>query len=54
MSSCIIFVQIYKLEKYGHYKMHGSVINVLANVDKIQSTLPRLPHNGAIIGVFHK
>ncbi len=54
MSSCITFVQIYKLEKYGQYKMHGNVINVLANVDKIQSILPCLPHNGATIGVFRK
>jgi hypothetical protein len=54
MSSCITFVQIYKLEKYGQYKMHGSVINVPTNVDKIQSTLSRLPHNGATRGVFHK
>jgi hypothetical protein len=32
--------------------MHGNVINVLANVDQIQSILSRLSHDGAIIGVF--
>jgi hypothetical protein len=32
--------------------MHGNVINVLANVDQTQSTLPCLPHDGATIGVF--
>jgi hypothetical protein len=34
--------------------MHGSVINVLANVDQIQSILPHLPHDSATIGVFIK
>jgi hypothetical protein len=34
--------------------MHGNVINVPANVDQIQSILPYLPHDGAIIGVFKK
>jgi len=39
---------------YEQYKMHGSVVNVLANVNKIQSILPYLPHDGATIGVFFK
>jgi hypothetical protein len=34
--------------------MHGYVINVLANVDRTQSILPRLPHDGVTIGVFFK
>jgi hypothetical protein len=34
--------------------MHGSVINVLRNVDQIQSILSHLPHDGATIGVFLK
>jgi hypothetical protein len=34
--------------------MHGSVINVPTNVDQTQSILPRLPHDGVIIGVFLK
>jgi hypothetical protein len=54
MSSGFAFAQIYKLEGYGQYKMHGSVFNVPVNVDQIQSILPRLPHDGAIIGVFRK
>jgi hypothetical protein len=32
--------------------MHGSVINVLANVDQTQSILPHLSHDDATIGVF--
>jgi len=34
--------------------MHGSVINVLRNVDLIQSILSRLPHDSATIDVFLK
>jgi hypothetical protein len=34
--------------------MHGNVINVPTNLDKIQSILPCLPHDGAIICVFLK
>jgi hypothetical protein len=37
--------------------MHGSVINVPANMNKIQSILPHLPHllhNNATIGMFLK
>jgi hypothetical protein len=32
--------------------MHGSVINVPANVNETQTILPCLTHNDAIIGVF--
>ncbi len=48
------FSQIYKLQGYGKYKMHGNVINVPANVDQIQSILPHLPHDDVTIGVFLK
>ncbi len=34
--------------------MHGSVLNVLTNVNQTQSILPRLPHDGATIDVFFK
>jgi hypothetical protein len=54
VSTRFIFAQIYKLQRYGQYKMHGSVINVLANVDHTQSILSHLPHDGATIGVFLK
>jgi hypothetical protein len=54
ISPCFAFAQIYKLQRYGQYKMHGNVINILANVYQIQSILPHLPNDGAIIGVFLK
>ncbi len=37
ISTCFTFVQIYELYGYGQYKMHGSFINVLANVNQTQS-----------------
>jgi len=35
ISPCFAFAQIYKLQGYGQYNMHGSVINVPKNVDQI-------------------
>ncbi len=32
--------------------MHGSVIDVLTNMNEIQSILPHLSHDDATIGVF--
>ncbi len=49
-----IFVQIYKLYGYGQYKIHGNAINVLANVNQIQSILPHLPNDDVTIHVFLK
>ncbi len=58
-STCFIwphffFVQIYKLYGYGQSKMHGSVINVVTNMNEIKSILSHLPHDDTIIGVFIK
>jgi hypothetical protein len=50
ISSCLTFVQIYKLYGYGQYRMHGSVINVLIDMNQTQSILLCLPHNDATIG----
>ncbi len=52
ISPRLAFVQIYELQGYKQYKMHGNVINVLANVDQIQSILSCLPHDIAIICMF--
>jgi hypothetical protein len=54
ISSWFVYTQIYKLQRYGQYKMHGNVINVPANVDQIQSILSHLLHDGATICVFFK
>jgi hypothetical protein len=48
----LFFAQIYELHKYGQYKMHGIVINVLTNVNQTQSILPLLQHDNATICVF--
>jgi len=54
ISSRQAFAQICKLHNYGQYKLHRSVINVPANIDKIQSTLPRFPENDMTIEVVIK
>ncbi len=43
-----------KFYGYGQYKMHGSVINVLANVDQTQLILSHLSRDEATICVFFK
>ncbi len=52
ISQHLAFIQIYKLYDYGQYKMHGNVINFLANMNETQSILQCRPHDDAIIGVF--
>lgn len=37
------FAQIYQVQRYGQFKMHGSVINVPLNLNRIQLVLPCLP-----------
>ncbi len=41
ISPLFTFVQIYKFQGCGKYKMHGSVINVPTNVDQTHSILSR-------------
>ena len=50
----LAFAQIYKLYNYGRYKLHGSIINVLASINLIQSILPRLLENKTTIGIVLK
>jgi hypothetical protein len=54
ISPHLTFAQIYKLQGYGQYEMHDSVINIFESVDQTQSILSHLPHDGAKIGVFLK
>ncbi len=46
------FVLTYKNHSYGQYRMHGSVINVIANVNQTQFILSYIPYDKAIIGMF--
>ena len=48
------FAQIHKLHNYGKYKLHGSIINVLANIDQTQPLLSRLLKDELIIGIYLK
>jgi hypothetical protein len=54
ISPRIAFAQIHKLYNFGQFKLHGSIINVLANIDQTQSLLPRLPEVGTTIGILLK
>ena len=54
ISPRLAFAQIHKLYNYGQYKLHGSIINVPANIDQTQSVLPRLPEDGTTIGILLK
>ena len=52
ISPCLVFAQIYKI--HCQYTMHGSIINVLSNINEIQSILLQLPHDDLTIGKFFK
>lgn len=54
ISPRLAFAQIHRLYNYGQYKLHGSIVNVPANIDLTQSILPRLPEDGTTIGVLLK
>jgi hypothetical protein len=44
----------YQVQGYGQFKMHGSVINVLWNLNIIQLVLPRLLDNEVTFGLIIK
>jgi hypothetical protein len=54
VSPRLAFAQIYQLKGYGQYGIHGSIVNVLVNLDLIQNVLPQLPHDSSIIVVYLK
>ena len=54
ISPSFAFAQIHKLYNYSQYKLHGSIINVSANIDQTQSLLPRLPEDESTIGILLK
>ena len=54
ISPRLAFGQIHKLLNYGQYKLHGSIINVPANINQTQSLLLRLPEDESTIGILLK
>ncbi len=46
------FAQIYQVQKYGQFKMHGSVINVPLDLNKLQLVLPWLPKDETTLGLI--
>jgi hypothetical protein len=48
------FVLTYKNHSYGQYRMHGSVINVIANVNQTQFILSYIAYDKATLGMSFK
>ncbi len=49
ISPCITFAQVFQLQRHG---LHGSIVNVLTNLNIIQIVLPCMPYQDHIIFVF--
>jgi hypothetical protein len=49
-----VFAQIHKLHNFGQFKLHGNIINVIANIDQTQSLLPRLLEDSITIEILFK
>jgi hypothetical protein len=45
---------MYKINEFGKYKMHGSIINVFTNVNQTQSIIPHVLYDDVTISVFLK
>jgi hypothetical protein len=48
------FTQIWQVERYGQFKIHGSIINVPTNVNRTQFILPHMLNDEATIGLILK
>jgi hypothetical protein len=44
IAPCLRFAQIFQLQGYGQYGLHGSIVNVPTNLNIIQTILPRMPY----------
>ncbi len=44
IAPCLRFAQIFQLQGYGQYELHGSIVNVPTNLNVIQTILPRMPY----------
>jgi hypothetical protein len=50
----LTFTQIFQLQRYGQYGLHGSIVNVPTNLIIIQTILLQMPHENYSISVFLK
>jgi len=48
----LAFAQIFQLKGYGQYGMHENILDVLTNLDLVQSILPQLLYDDSSIAVF--
>jgi hypothetical protein len=54
ITPCFAFAQIFQVKWYKQYGMHGSIVNVLTNLDLVQTIFPRLPYDDNSIVIFFK
>ncbi len=50
----LAFAQIFQLKGYGKYEMHGSIVNVLTNLNLVQTILFQLPCDDCSIAILLK
>ncbi len=54
IAPCLAFTPIFQLKGYGQYEMHENIVNVLTNLDLVQSILLQLSYDDSSIAVFLK
>jgi hypothetical protein len=54
ISPCLTFAQMFQLEGHGQYGSHGSIVNVLTNLNTTQTFLPCMPYEDHSFFVFLK
>jgi hypothetical protein len=52
IAPCLAFAQIFQLQSYGQYGMHGNIVNVPRNFNLMQNILSRMPYDDSSIVVF--
>ncbi len=50
----LAFAQVFQLQGYGQYGMHGNIINVPTTLDLVKPILLRLPYDDNSIIIFLK
>jgi hypothetical protein len=54
IAPCLVVAQVFQLQSYGQYGMHGSIVNVPRNFNLMQNILSRMPYDDFSIVVFLK
>jgi hypothetical protein len=54
VSPHLAFAQIHELHNFGQFELHGSIINILANIDQTQCSLLHLFEDGTTFEILLK